>query len=77
MSATSQPYWLESEVLRSRRLLGHELIWPDGRPHAVVERLGRQVPFLPAQAQARLVKTGRRQFRVLEGGRTPGKFDKS
>jgi hypothetical protein len=76
MSATSAPHWLESEPLRSRQLQRHELIWPDGRPHAVVERLGKQAPFLPARAQMRIVKTGRRQFRVFEGGRTTGKYDK-
>ena len=76
MSATSTPHWLDNEPVRSRRLLRHELIWPDGRPHAVVERLGRQAPFLPARAQMRIVKTGRRQFRVFDGGRTSGKFDK-
>jgi hypothetical protein len=77
MSATSTPHWLDNDPLRSRRLLRHELIWPDGRPHAVVERWGRQAPFLPARAQMRIVKTGRRQFRVFEGGRTSGKLDKS
>jgi hypothetical protein len=76
MSATSAPHWLESEPLRTRRLLRHELIWPDGRPHAVAERLGRQAPFLPARAQMRIVKTGLRQFRVFDGGRVPGKYDK-
>jgi hypothetical protein len=77
MSATSAPHWLDNEPLLSRRLQRHELIWPDGRPHALVERVGRQVPFLPARAQMRIVKTGRRQFRVFEGGRAAGKFEKS
>jgi hypothetical protein len=76
MSANTAPHWLDNEPLLSRRLQRHELIWPDGRPHAVVERLGRQVPFLPARAQMRIVKTGRRQFRVFEGGRTSGKLEK-
>ena len=76
MSATSAPHWLDNEPLLSRRLRRHELIWPDGRPHAVVERAGRQVPFLPARAQMRIVKTGRRQFRVFEGGRAADKLEK-
>ena len=75
MSATSAPYWLDNEPLLSRRLQRHELIWPDGRPHAVVERAGRQVPFLPPRAQMRIVKTGRRQFRVFEGGRAASKLE--
>jgi hypothetical protein len=76
MSAASAPHWLHSEPLRSRRLLRHEVIWPDGRPHSVVERSSRQVPFLPRLAGARLVKSNQRQFRVLEGGRSDGKYDK-
>jgi hypothetical protein len=76
MSANTAPHWLDNAPLLSRRLQRHELIWPDGRPHAVVERVGRQVPFLPARAQMRIVKTGRRQFRVFEGGRTSGKLEK-
>jgi hypothetical protein len=76
MSASSAPHWLHSDPLRSRRLLRHELIWPDGRPHSVVERAGRQAPFLPRLAGGRIVKSSHRQFRVLEGGRSDGKFDK-
>jgi hypothetical protein len=77
MSPTSRPYWLDSEPLKNRRIKRRELIWPDGRPHAVVERLGPQAPFVPARAQMRIVKTGRRQFRVFEGGRTGGKREKA
>jgi hypothetical protein len=69
MSAMSSPHWLGHEKLRERRLLRHELIWPDGRPHAVVERTGRQVPFQPVMPPARIVRDERRSFRVLEGGR--------
>ena len=78
MSATSMPHWVGSEPLRSRQLKQHQIIWPDGRPHAIVARLGRQAPFQPASAGAGVptVKTVQRQFRVLEGGRTDGKYDK-
>ena len=76
MSATSAPHWLGSDPLRNRRLLRHELIWPDGRPHSVVERQSQQAPFLAARPQVRVVKTDKRQFRVFEGGRADGKRDK-
>jgi hypothetical protein len=76
MSTVSSPHWLHNEPLVSRRVLRHELIWPDGRPHALVDRVARQVPFLPARTQMRIVKTGRRQFRVFEGGRGLGKLEK-
>jgi len=76
MSAASAPHWLHNEPLRSRRLLRHEIIWPDGRPHSVVERAGRQAPFLPRVTTGRIVKSNQRQFRVLDGGRSNSKFDK-
>jgi hypothetical protein len=76
ISTASSPHWLDSEPLRRRRLLRRELIWPDGRPHSVIERLGRQAPFLAARAQLRVVKPARPSFRVLEGGRTDRGGDK-
>jgi hypothetical protein len=95
MSASTAPHWLYDHALQSRRLLRHETIWPDGRPHAAVERSGR-APFLPTISpksiskvgpkttprmpprvvDGRIVKTDRRQFRVLEGGRSGDKYDK-
>jgi hypothetical protein len=78
MSAASAPHWLGSEPLRSRQLKHHQLVWPDGRPHAIAARLGRQAPFQPGLTGAgvRAVKSDQRRFRVLEGGRAGGKYDK-
>ena len=75
MGVASSPHWLDSEPLRHRHLLRHELIWPDGRPHSVIERLGRQSPFLAARAHVRAAKS-RPRLRVLEGGRLGGGKDK-
>lgn len=68
------PTWLGLRPLTPGPLLEHELIWPDGRPHAVLDRGGTQAPFRAAMANARLVRTDRRQFRVLEGGRVDPPF---
>jgi hypothetical protein len=76
MSPTSSPSWLGSDPLRSRHLKHHQIVWPDGRPHAVVERLGTQAPFRLAPPSAQAAKSDQRRFRVLEGGRTDGKYDK-
>jgi hypothetical protein len=76
MSATSTPHWLTSERLLDRRLLRHEIIWPDGRPHSVVERSGHQAPFLPVLSDIRPIRSDRRQFRVLDGGLAGSKQDK-
>jgi hypothetical protein len=75
MSPTSSPYWLDSEPLRSRHLLRHELIWPDGRPHAVVERQSHQSPFLARAPSRGTRSSGKVDLRVLQGGRSNGKPD--
>lgn len=62
------PIWLGSVRLEQRQLLTAELIWPDGRPHSIVERLGHQAPFLPDVRNARIVRADRRAFRVYDGG---------
>ena len=69
VSAIDPPIWLGFEKLEPHAMRQHTLIWPDGRPHAVVERSNRQSPFLPEFANARVVRLNRRQFRVLDGGR--------
>lgn len=71
LSAIDAPAWLGFEPLRDFALAEQWLIWPDGRPHAVVERSNRQAPFMPEFANARVVRLNRRQFRVLDGGRKP------
>ena len=68
MSAINPPANLGSEPLTRKRLVHHEVIWPDGRPHKIVDRVCRQVPFLPHVRHARIVRSDRRQFRVYEGG---------
>lgn len=66
ISIGSQP--LNEQRATGRRLVSTELIWPDGKPHAVVASQNRQVPFLPHVRNARIVRVDRRQFRVYEGG---------
>jgi hypothetical protein len=77
MSTTAQPHWLETQRLTCRRLIQHELIWPDGRPHDVIARGGHPAPFQPAQSDGRVVRSEHRQFRVFEGGRSDPKNQKS
>lgn len=77
MSAIETPSWLGSERLHARRLMRHELMWPDGRPHSRIETTHSQAPQAPdtqapfrphLPAGARFVKVDRRQFRVYDGG---------
>ncbi|MEZ5773861.1 MAG: PAS domain-containing protein [Hyphomicrobiaceae bacterium] len=64
------PFWLGDEPLVSVRIRTFNLVWPDGRPHAVIARAAGQAPFVPEPAGSRVVKRERRNFRVYEGGRS-------
>jgi hypothetical protein len=66
--ALEQPAWLGGQPLVERSIIEADIIWPDGRPHDVVERQDRQAPFLPHVRNSRLVRIDRRQFRVYDGG---------
>jgi hypothetical protein len=77
MTPLDQPSWLGTERLTETSLLRCELIWPDGRPHPVVEKARHQTPFLPEIRNARLVRSERRQFRVYEGGLSKSSASKS
>lgn len=68
MTPISDEPWLGHEPLVSRRLTAHEIIWPEGRPHAIAHALDRQRPFAPHIRHARIVRSDRRQFRVYDGG---------
>lgn len=70
LSPVEKPQWLGTVPLTNRKILSHHIVWPDGRPYGVVEKAERQVPFLPAVREARIVRGNRRQFRVYEGGRS-------
>ncbi|MDX2309527.1 MAG: PAS domain-containing protein [Hyphomicrobium sp.] len=56
------------DLVTGLEITADEIIWPDGRPHSIVESVDRQVPFLPHIRTARIVRQDRRQFRVYDGG---------
>lgn len=70
ISAMQNPMWLGSEPLTDLTLGSFEMIWPDGRPHAIAERFLHTPALSPASAGSRLVRLDRRQFRVFDGGRS-------
>lgn len=72
MTAVGEEPWLGAEPLIERRLVSHEVIWPEGRPHALAAKLNRQAPFGAIQRSARIVRSDRRQFRVYDGGLSLG-----
>lgn len=75
ISCVSPPQWIGTARLDDRRLVGHQSIWPDGRPHAILASGERQAPFMPFTRAARLVRSDRRQFRVYDGGLTKSDSD--
>ena len=70
MSCANAPSWLGTERPTSVRLTGTEVIWPEGRPHAVAARMHEPAALSATASMGRLVRNERRQFRVLDGGRT-------
>lgn len=46
-----------------------DVIWPDGRPYALIARSEPPAPFVRDSGPSRLVRSDRRAFRVFDGGR--------
>ena len=66
--------WLGTVPLTVKGIVEQELIWPDGRAHAMIDNMHHQPPFMPHIREARIVRSDRRQFRVYDGGLgKPGK----
>ncbi|NOT70525.1 MAG: PAS domain-containing protein [Hyphomicrobium sp.] len=68
VALVDHPAWIGHEALIKTRILSHDLVWPDGRPHEMIDAVHRQSPFLPHMKDARIVRADRRQFRVYDGG---------
>lgn len=68
LARLDEPKRQDDERLASRRLKSAEIVWPDGRPHALHAGHYSQAPLLPHVRNARIVRIDRRQFRVYEGG---------
>jgi hypothetical protein len=68
-SPLDPPYWLGELPISFKRIISHELSWPDGAAAAAHpdDRPLGEVPVL-AHTSGRVVRQERRQFRVLEGG---------
>lgn len=71
ISATdTPPAWLGTTPIVQQNITCVNMIWPDGRPHAVLQRSRTQTPFSPLPEHKRIVSNNRRNFRVFDGGRT-------
>lgn len=77
IAAHERPDWIGSVPLKIQRITAHDIFWPDGRSHAMIDNSHRQSPFLPHLKEARVVRSDRRQFRVYDGGLNTEHDDKS
>jgi hypothetical protein len=68
ISTIEAPAWLGTEPIVSLTLTRREIVWPDGRPHSLASRMGQPPALAPQSAHGRIVRSQRRQFRVLDGG---------
>lgn len=73
IGAVETPPWLNARAITSVTLDAVEVVWPEGRPHAVLHKAQHQAPFDAVLQQGRIVTQARRRFRVFEGGRADDK----
>ncbi|MEZ5926457.1 MAG: PAS domain-containing protein [Hyphomicrobiaceae bacterium] len=60
---------LGHDPIVSLELRSFNLIWPDGRPHALLTKTDLSAPFAREPRHSRIVHSAHRSFRVYEGGR--------
>lgn len=68
MSAIDPPAWLGTRPLPHRTLAGFELVWPETSPAHEATEKADELPPLRVLPNARVVRAGRRMFRILDGG---------
>lgn len=67
--ATNYPAsWLGHQPIGRIAVRQFNVLWPDGRPHAVIKKLDKPSPFAKPHAGAKPPVRARRTFRVYEGG---------
>lgn len=69
LTPLSAPSGYGVDVFDGVELATFEVIWPDGRPYALLARTDAPAPFLRDSGPSRVVRSERRSFRVFEGGR--------
>jgi hypothetical protein len=70
ISAIASPHWLGHDRLIDKRLVSHDLIWPDGRPsHRAGPAPADKAVSPSANPPPPVLRGDRRTFRVLDGGR--------
>jgi hypothetical protein len=77
-SPLQTPPWLAATPVSNKYLIANELIWPSRDPRAALTRPQEAVePNVLRARTARVVRSDRRQFRVLDGGLSGSEIDES
>jgi hypothetical protein len=83
LSPLSTPAWLAERPIRSKAIIANELVWPSRDPRSTITRIPGErpsddrAPDVLRERPARIVRSQRRQFRVVDGGRSGSEYDKS
>jgi len=68
LSPVSTPIFMAPEGFQTIELSTFDVIWPDGRPFALLNRTEAPSPFLRDNGPSHVVRSQRRSFRVFDGG---------
>jgi hypothetical protein len=78
LSPLSMPAWLTERPVRCKAILTNELVWPSGNAHDTIARMpDDRTPDVLRERPARIVRSQRRQFRVVDGGLSRSECDES
>jgi hypothetical protein len=69
LTPVSQATAQSGQTFQTIELSTFGVIWPDGRPFALISRTEAPSPFLRDLGPSRVVRSERRSFRVFDGGR--------
>jgi hypothetical protein len=76
-SPLEAPGWLGDKPITSKHLIANELVWPARDPPPVISSMPAKEPAAAQARNARIVRSERRQFRVVDGGLSRTDFDKT
>ncbi len=63
------PVWIGHAPIVTQHINHVHTIWPDGKPHNILEHSKTQPAFSPLPEHTRVVSTDRARFRIYDGGR--------
>jgi hypothetical protein len=71
------PGWLGDKPVASKHFVANELIWPAQDPRPQISPVPAEEPAASHGRNARIIRSERRQFRVVDGGLSRTDWDKT